>query len=196
MSEKKIPLCPIKPFERVMVFIDGGYLRGLHKQYYKHDKIDFGKFFQTIHRMYATIPSYPFQLNLLGIYYYDAIVDVREHPRIYAKQLAYFERELMNRMWYIVRLGKLVKTPKQDLKQKGVDILMAIDAVSKAYQNQYDMAIFVVGDADFVPLIEAVKNAGKKTILIYHQEHVTFGLKHSAHMNIGFNTDAMKDWSK
>jgi len=193
MSKRNIPLCPIKPFERVMVFIDGGYLRGLHKQYYKHDNIDFGKLFQIIHQMYATIPGYPFQLNLLGIYYYDAIVDVREKE--YAKQLAYFEREL-NRMWYIVRLGKLVKIPEQGFKQKGVDILMAIDAVSKAYQNQYDMAIFVVGDADFVPLIEAVKNAGKKTILIYHQEHVTFELKHSAHMNIGFNTDAMKDWSK
>jgi len=194
MSKEGIPLCPVKPFERVMLFIDGGYLRGLHRQYYGHDRIDFGKFFSILHRMYATIPGYPFQLNLMRIYYYDAIVDPTEKE--YAEQVDYFERELKNRMWYTVRLGRLVKSPKEGFKQKGVDILMAIDAVSKAYQNQYDTAMFVLGDADFIPLIDAVKNTGKKTILVFHRDHAAYELIHTFDMKISFDTKAMKDWLK
>ena len=48
---------------------------------------------------------------------------------------------------------------------------MPVDAITKAYQNHYDTGIFLMGDADFIPLIEAVKNAGKKTMLIYHKSN-------------------------
>lgn len=47
---------------------------------------------------------------------------------------------------------------------------MATDALTKAYRNQYNTAIFIVGDGDFIPLIEAVNDAGKKTICIYGPE--------------------------
>jgi uncharacterized LabA/DUF88 family protein len=48
---------------------------------------------------------------------------------------------------------------------------MSVDAVTKAYQSHYDTAIFLLGDADFIPLIEAVKDAGKKTMLVYNPGH-------------------------
>src|SRR5208283_6158786 len=66
-------------------------------------------------------------------------------------------------------LGKLIKSSNKGFKQKGVDILISVDAVSKAYQNHYDTGVFLMGDADFIPLIEGVKDAGKKTMLVYHE---------------------------
>jgi len=82
---------------------------------------------------------------------------------------AYFKR-IEENYAYTVRLGKLTKSPRHaKYRQKGVDILMAIDALTKAYQNQYETGMFLLGDADFKPLIEAVKNAGKKTIGIFYR---------------------------
>ena len=46
--------------------------------------------------------------------------------------------------------------------------MMAVDAITKAYENHYDVGMFLIGDGDFKPMIEAVKDAGKKTMGIYY----------------------------
>ena len=48
---------------------------------------------------------------------------------------------------------------------------MSVDAITKAYLDQYDVGIFLMGDADFKPLIEAVKDVGKKTMCLYYPEN-------------------------
>ena len=64
---------------------------------------------------------------------------------------------------------------------------MAIDALTKAYQNQYDVAIFLLGDRDFIPLVEAVKDTGKKTLMICHTDSAAPELMrarmHARHIN-------------
>ena len=116
--------------------------------------------------MFNTYLTNPFNANLIRIYYYDAIVPKTDPD--YENQDKYFER-IEENYAFTVRLGKLTKSPRGKYRQKGVDILMAIDALTKAYQNQYETGMFLLGDADFKPLIEAVKSAGKKTIGIYYR---------------------------
>jgi len=156
---------PSKPFERVIVFVDGGYLRATCKELFGNDDISFESLSKFIVRSFnELLKENPFQANLIRIYYYDGIV--RETGSEYAKQSEYFER-ISNELNYTVRLGELRKSSKKEpFRQKGVDIRMAIDALAKAYQNHYDHGVFMVGDTDFIPLIEAVKDAGKKTLLL------------------------------
>ena len=80
-------------------------------------------------------------------------------------QKKYFD-DIDNSFAITVRLGELVKSKKR-FRQKGVDILMAIDSLEKAYRNQYDTGLFFVGDSDFIPLIEAIKDSGKKVICVH-----------------------------
>jgi uncharacterized LabA/DUF88 family protein len=192
MPPSAIP-CPLKPLERVMIFIDGAYLRKLSKQYYGHDRVDFTKFADILQRMYHTIHGYPFRMNLIRIYYYDAIVD--KSDREYENRKKYFD-SIDSLMWYTVRLGQLIRSSTKEFKQKGVDILMAIDVLTKAYQDHYDTGMFVMGDADFIPLIEAVKNAGKKTICVFHQDHSSNELIKTFDMNIRFDEKAIQSWLK
>lgn len=117
--------------------------------------------------MFNTSLNNPFNANLIRIYYYDGIVLDGDPDRL--KQKEYFDNIDTNYA-YKVRLGKHVKSSKRKDRQKGVDILMAIDALSKAYQNQYETAMFMLEDADFKPLVDAVKDAGKKTIGIHMKE--------------------------
>lgn len=158
-----------KPLERVMIFIDGGYLRRFFTDLFGDDKIDYGKMSDSLLDLYNSMPYFPFQANLIRIYYYDAIVEETEEE--FKDQREYFQ-SVINHFFYTVRLGRLVKSSKKKFRQKGVDILMAIDALTMAYRNYYDAGMFFIGDRDFVPLIEAVKNAGKKSILIFSETNI------------------------
>lgn len=179
-----------KPLERVMVFIDGGYLREFCKDWFGHDNLDFKKIRDNLMYRFEKLQIYPFQANLIRIYYYDAIVD-ENHPK-YDEQRKYFD-DIDTELFYTVRLGKLVESTRR-MKQKGVDVLMAIDSLTKAYQNQYETGMFVLGDGDYLHMIEAIKNAGKKTLLLCCLENTSEYLKRCFDMRITFEKRHMQEW--
>ncbi len=45
--------------------------------------------------------------------------------------------------------------------EKGIDVHIAIDMVHLASQNNYDVAILVSGDTDFLPAVKLAKKFGK-----------------------------------
>ena len=190
MSPRVLSQIPPKPFERVIIFIDGGYLRKLCKDFFGHDNINFKKLGLALIHRFNKLSNYPFQANLIRIYYYDAIVD-KEHSD-YETQRKYFE-SINKELFYTVRLGDLVQSSKKKFKQKGVDILMAIDALAKAYENQYDLGIFVVGDRDFVPLVKAVKDAGKKTLCLAYIPNSSSELLSTFDMRLPLNKKHMAE---
>jgi uncharacterized LabA/DUF88 family protein len=172
---------PPKPFEKVIVFIDGGYLRELCKELCGSDDINFENLLGLLVRGFDNHPNNRFQANLIRAYYYDAIVDQNDPD--YNTQRKYFDA-IPENYPYTIRLGKLVKSSNKGFKQKGVDILMSVDAITKAYQNHYDTGIFLLGDADFIPLVEGVKDAGKKTMLVYYKANSSKALINTFDMRI------------
>lgn len=181
-----------KPLERVMIFIDGGYLRKLFLDLFGDDNIDFFRLRGYLLDLYNRTPINPFQANLIRVYYYDGIVDSKE--REYDQQRDYFDSLRLKYFFLTVRLGEAVKTSAGTLRQKGVDILMAIDTLTMAYRNYYDTALFVLGDRDFIPLIEAVKNAGKKTYSFSFIEKVPKELTQAFDFRFGFTRKEMEQW--
>ena len=69
-----------------------------------------------------------------------------------------------------IRKGHLIISLKEDPRQKGVDSQIAIDMITKAFQGQYDHAVLLGGDADLIPIVEAVKHVGPNVTLAYFQE--------------------------
>jgi len=45
---------------------------------------------------------------------------------------------------------------------KRVDITLATEMLTHAHRRNYDIAVLVAGDEDYVPLVEAVKNEGRQ----------------------------------
>ncbi len=71
-------------------------------------------------------------------------------------------------------LWRLGFTPRvfhksRDKRTKGVDITLAIDMLANAIDNNYDAAVLVAGDADYVPLVEEVKRRGKMVVLWFFE---------------------------
>jgi uncharacterized LabA/DUF88 family protein len=73
---------------------------------------------------------------------------------------------------------------------------MAIDALTKAYQNHYASGVFLVGDRDFLPLIEAVKDAGKKTYCIVYEADCSLDLAKCFDYRIFIEKKDIKSWLK
>ena len=59
------------------------------------------------------------------------------------------------------------KKLKSQGRSKGVDIALATDLLSNAYRNNYDVAVLVAGDGDYVPLVEEVKRLGKIVYVVF-----------------------------
>jgi len=56
---------------------------------------------------------------------------------------------------------------KKEKKRKQVDITLSKDFLSHAFQDNYDMALLIAGDRDYLPLIEEVQRLGKIVILAF-----------------------------
>jgi len=63
---------------------------------------------------------------------------------------------------------------------KRVDITLSVDMLAHAYQKNYDVAVLVAGDEDYVPLVTAVKNAGRRVFLWFVDNGLSPALKRSA----------------
>jgi len=50
----------------------------------------------------------------------------------------------------------------REISEKKIDIRIAIDMISLAYEDGYDRAILVSGDGDFVPVFKKLKELNKK----------------------------------
>jgi len=179
------------PLEKVMIFIDGGYLRKLFLDLIGDDNIDFFKLRSYMLDLYERTPINPFDANLIRVYYYDGISDKAPER---TKHKEYFDSLKRRYFFLTVRLGEAVKLPDGSFRQKGVDILMAVDALSMAYRNYYDTGLFLLSDRDFIPLIEAVKNAGRKTYLFNYVRKTPLELSQTFDFRFGFRKQEMEQW--
>ncbi len=116
-------------------------------------------------------------LNLIRAYYYDAMPDSSDRER-HDKQNAYLQT-IKDSEVFEVRLGRLKMDGRGEPRQKGVDTLIAIDMLSKAYEDHYDIGILVAGDDDFLDVVKSVKDAGKRVYGAYFERNISPDLKDS-----------------
>jgi uncharacterized LabA/DUF88 family protein len=138
--------------DRVMVFIDGSNMYHSLKTHFKRTDIDIGRFCDKLLE----------RRRLIRIYYYNARVGRKEEPERYQHQQAFFNSVSMV-PYCEVRLGRLVYNnwPNSPPYEKGVDILLTTDLLTHSFKDNYDTAILVTGDSDYVAAIQAVKDNGK-----------------------------------
>jgi uncharacterized LabA/DUF88 family protein len=61
-----------------------------------------------------------------------------------------------------IEAPRVFKKEKKSLRTKGVDITLSTDMLLHAARKNYDIAVLVTGDADFIPLIKAVQGEGAR----------------------------------
>lgn len=172
MSLDKVPpsMRSTPSYRRVMYFIDGEYLQKSFQDLDKSVNIDYRNLpFKLNNRFFGN--GRGIQGEIVRVYYYDALCEPGEED--YKDQLEFFNR-LDNFDFYETRLASLVRKGKNKgrREQKGVDVLISVDMLSKAYEDHYDIAIVIMGDRDFLPLIKSVKNlTGRRVFGVVFEGH-------------------------
>jgi uncharacterized LabA/DUF88 family protein len=155
--------------DRVMIFIDGSNLYHSLKNFFKRTDIDIGKLGSKLLD----------KRRLIRIYYYNAKVGLKEEPGRYRDQQAFFAS--VSAIPYCeLRLGRLVyiNWPNTPPYEKGVDIQLATDMITHSFKNNYDVAVLVAGDNDYVGALQAVKDNGKNVeVALFGKERTSRQLR-------------------
>jgi uncharacterized LabA/DUF88 family protein len=65
-------------------------------------------------------------------------------------------------------------------RSKRVDVSLTTDMLIHAHRDNYDVAILVAGDEDYVPLVQAVMAEGKRVVVWFFADGLSRALKVSA----------------
>jgi len=170
--------------ERVMIFIDGSNLYHSLKHTFRRTDLDIGRF---CHQLLG-------KRKLIRIYYYNAKVGLKEEPERYRSQQTFFAG--VSAIPYSeLRLGRLVYShwPSVPPMEKGIDVQLTTDMLTHGFKNNYDVAILVAGDNDFVGAMQAVKDYGKHVeVALFGRETTSQQLRNVADKVITINSRFLK----
>ena len=139
---------------RVAIFVDGGNF--YHQVLALTGRGDSELPFEGLSR--ALVAS----RQLVRLYYYTAAIkdDGRTGSRRLLRGQHRFFSRLHSTPYAEVGLGRLVR--KSDgFVQKGVDVAIAVDMLSMAYKDRYDVAVLITADSDLVGAVQHVQDLGK-----------------------------------
>jgi uncharacterized LabA/DUF88 family protein len=115
---------------------------------------------------------------------HDSPIKVQDHAirAHYYTSLTGDDNQVMSVRQALRSLGfhpEVFKKVRQQEKAKGVDIALAKDFLSHAFLDNYDVAVLVAGDGDYVPLITEVKRLGKVVYVVFFND---YGLSTELHL--------------
>jgi uncharacterized LabA/DUF88 family protein len=129
--------------ENIIIYIDNSNL--FHSFQSLNFQCDYSKLKKIIKK----------QRNLLEANIYTGLMyPVRE------KEKAWFSS--LNKMGYNLKTRAIKVAPNGKKIEKRIDVLMAVDIISSAYEKGVDTIIIVSGDSDFVPVVKKLKDLNKK----------------------------------
>jgi uncharacterized LabA/DUF88 family protein len=147
--------------ERVAVFIDGSNLyHALRANFNRYDL----KFADFVRKLCGP-------RRLYRAYYYNVLQDQSQRVDAYRDQQDFFNA-LRETPYLEVRLGG-TKLSQGVTVEKGIDVMLVTDLLQFAWDDRYDVALLVSGDADFAYALQAVKNLGKYVEVAYFESNVS-----------------------
>ena len=66
------------------------------------------------------------------------------------------------------------------LKEKGIDVSIAVDMVVAGMKNAFDVGILVSGDSDFIPAIKELQSIGKQVEVAQFKSVISWNLRKKA----------------
>lgn len=147
--------------DRVCIFIDGSNFYHALKEAGLPINVDFGKLAIELTGQRKHIHTYYYNAPLVNPRRGDPDFAERERQCRAQQRFLYSLRFVPNLTF---RPGRLQRSPDGRYVEKGVDIMLAVDMLTLAFKDRYDVAILTTSDGDFVHAIETIKFETGKTV--------------------------------
>jgi len=167
--------------KRMAIFIDGSNLYHSLRDLLGHARINYGKLVEKLsdgHELYRT-------------YYYNALLNQQADPGGYQSQQRFLST-LRALPFFELRMG-ILKQRGSTWVEKGIDVKVAVDMIGMAYQDQYDVAMLVSGDGDYVDCVKAVKAAGKHVVNAFFVSSQSQALRDTCDNWVCMDKDYLKE---
>ncbi len=154
-----------------MIFVDGENLAARYKAARGDaEKADHVVEIPDVFVWSAVINNFLDGLNVVRSHFYTSVIG---------------DQERLESVEHEIRLAGF-ESPRVYKRSKGrhskrVDIAMATEMLVHAFRDNYDTALVVTGDEDFVPAIDAIASLGKRVLLWYVSSGVAPPLKRASH---------------
>jgi hypothetical protein len=153
---------------RWMLFVDGENftIRGQEVAKLEALQLVVGTYYRP--DVYIWFPGIPATANLMG----DACLKLQPAAvrSYYYTSISGDEKLLFQVRDELFGLGfhpEVFKKERGSRRAKGVDISLSKDLLSHAYLNNYDVAVLLAGDGDYVPLVNEIKRLGKVCYVMF-----------------------------
>lgn len=160
----------LDPDNRIMVFVDGENLAIRYKNMIKGSTIPkHVHFVPDIYVWSGFLNMERRRYNVIRKYYYTSLTGD-------SKKLDEIEAEIKS-----LDIGAPMVFKKNKGKgSKQVDISLATDMLTHAHRGNYDVAVLVAGDEDYIPLVDAVMAEGRRVVLWFIDDGLSPKLKNKA----------------
>lgn len=169
---------------RDYAFIDGNYLRLAYET-------AMGTFFRDVAYRNVDFRRVRDSLNASKVFYYDSI---DEDAPDAADRLAHVE-EISALDGFHVRLGSIRGSSKRRRRQKKVDVQLAVDALTHAFNKNCWHASLLAGDLDFEPLVAALIQQGVHVHVWHEPSSAARDLYRAADVSAPLGIDQFWTWS-
>ena len=158
---------------RIMIFIDGSNLhwgiKGYNKDNQTNLKIDYNKLISLLVKdrtlvrtmYYCSKPIPPSMPTQAKFYDYLRAIGIQV-----------LDKPLKSRFDTVANMVRFV--------EKGVDVALATDLLAMAWENAYDVAVIVSGDADYAGAVTKVMSKGKNVEVASFRKALSRELKDAA----------------
>lgn len=172
--------------ERIIILVDGSnlyhYLREL--KFTGLAEFDYETFAQFLARGRTVVSA---------TYY---IGKVRSRGDAKGEELRRWQQKLvarLQRMGWNIQYGHMMEN-NGVFQEKGVDVHIAVDLLTGAFENRYDTAVLVSSDTDLIPAIHGVRRKGKKIEYIGFAHRPSFGLIKNVDLTTTLRRDDFKSF--
>lgn len=183
---------PVRIVDKSYVFVDGAYFRKVADEF--------------IGEMFSVPAEIDFRSlrgvgpNVERVFYYDCLNDIRKDGEADADfekrvevQQATFD-SIQSQEGFHVRLGSLSGARKK-LRQKKVDVLLAVEALDHAFRGNMSRAYLIAGDLDFAPLVDSLIRLGTYVHVLYSKKSAAKGLYAAADFGQPITFNEAYNWS-
>ena len=158
---------------RVGIFYDGNYFWHVSTFYYQHherkSRLSVGGLHRFLRYQIAQMEStQPELCKIVDAHYFRGRLSASEAAKATGDVL-FYERlfdDVLNAEGVTQHHLPLSRAGKGKKKEKGVDVLFALEAYERALHQEFDVVVLIAADGDYIPLVKKLHALGTRVMVL------------------------------